>query len=260
MNNLIFLNLKIMIESNHIEKNKKINDLPSIQTDLSKFNLIKNFNEYNELFFENSLMKINLSWSTKMTSCAGLFITDDNKIPAIRLSEPLLKYRSLKEIRETLLHEMIHAFCYVKKYDMSDDLSGHGKYFKMKMKEINKLTGFQITIYHHFHKEVELYTKYVWRCNGKCRDEPPYYGYVKRQMNRPPQKSDKWWDEHLKNCGGIFIKIAPSEEEERKELEEKNKRNKERKNNKKIEEIQKNYKTLDSFFIKKENKDIKKRK
>ncbi len=240
---------------------KKINESEMKQIDLSKFNLDKNFIEYNELFFENSLTKITLSWSTKMTSCAGLFITEDNKTPSIRLSEPLLKYRSYKEIRETLLHEMIHAYCYIKNYDMSDDLSGHGKYFKQKMYEINKLTGFKITIYHHFHKEVDLYTKYIWRCDGNCRNEPPYYGYVKRQMNRPPQKSDKWWDEHLKNCGGNFIKIAPSEEEERKELEDKNKRNKERKNKKKIEEIQKCYKTLDSFiFINKENKELKKRK
>ena len=36
------------------------------QIDLSKFNLNKNFIEYNELFFENSLEKITLSWSTKM--------------------------------------------------------------------------------------------------------------------------------------------------------------------------------------------------
>ena len=111
---------------------KKQGESEMKQIDLSKFNLNKNFIEYNKLFFENSLEKITLSWSTKMTSCAGLFITEDNKTPLIRLSEPLLKYRSYKEIRETLLHEMIHAYCYIKKYDMSDDLSGHGKYFKKK--------------------------------------------------------------------------------------------------------------------------------
>ena len=43
---------------------------------------------------------------------------------------------------------MIHAYCYIKKYDMSDDLSGHGKYFKNKMIEINNETGLNITIYH----------------------------------------------------------------------------------------------------------------
>ena len=111
---------------------KKQGESEMKQIDLSKFNLNKNFIEYNELFFENSLEKITLSWSTKMTSCAGLFITEDNKTPLIRLSEPLLKYRSYKEIRETLLHEMIHAYCYVKNYDMSDDFTGHGKYFKKK--------------------------------------------------------------------------------------------------------------------------------
>ena len=31
----------------------------------------------------------------------------------IRLSEPLLKFRSTADLKNTLLHEMIHAFLYV---------------------------------------------------------------------------------------------------------------------------------------------------
>ena len=204
---------------NNINKNKttdekKLNNNNNSfdSTEISSFDIYTYFQIYNEIFFENLLNPVSISWSKKMTSCAGVFSIYNN-IPSIRLSEPLLKFRSITEIKETLLHEMIHAYCHFKKYDMSDDLSGHGKYFKMKMKEINDITGFNISVYHNFIDEVEYYTKYVWRCDGKCRNEKPYYGYVKRQVNRPPQKADKWWDEHEKKCGGKFIRIKPTDEE-----------------------------------------------
>lgn len=54
----------------------------------------------------------------------------------------------------------------------------------------------KITIYHTFHDEVESCRKWWWRCDGPCRNKPPYYGYVKRAMNRPPQKADWWFANH----------------------------------------------------------------
>ena len=196
-------------------------------SEISSFDIYTYFQIYNEIFFENLLGAVTLKWSKKMTSCAGVFSIYKG-IPSIHLSEPLLKFRSITEIKETLLHEMIHAYCHFKSYDMSDDLSGHGKHFKRKMKEINEITGFNITVYHNFLDEVEYYTKYVWRCNGKCRNQPPFFGYVKRQVNRPPQKADKWWSQHEKNCGGMFERIKPTDEEI--ENKKKNKNNKNNKN------------------------------
>ncbi len=223
---------------NNINKNKttdekKLNNNNNSfdSTEISSFDIYTYFQIYNEIFFENLLNPVSISWSKKMTSCAGVFSIYNN-IPSIRLSEPLLKFRSITEIKETLLHEMIHAYCHFKKYDMSDDLSGHGKYFKMKMKEINDITGFNISVYHNFIDEVEYYTKYVWRCDGKCRNEKPYYGYVKRQVNRPPQKADKWWDEHEKKCGGKFIRIKPTDEEIENEKKKKKNKKKNVKNSK----------------------------
>ena len=125
---------------NNINKNKttdekKLNNNNNSfdSTEISSFDIYTYFQIYNEIFFENLLNPVSISWSKKMTSCAGVFSIYNN-IPSIRLSEPLLKFRSITEIKETLLHEMIHAYCHFKKYDMSDDLSGHGKYFKKKMK------------------------------------------------------------------------------------------------------------------------------
>ena len=204
----------------------------SEKTEEETFDIYEYFQIYNEIFFENLLGCISLSWSSKMTSCAGVFSVYKG-IPTIRLSESLLKFRTITEVKETLIHEMIHAYCFIKKYDMSDDLSGHGKYFKQKMNEINKETGFNVTVYHNFLDEVSYYAKYVWRCNGICRNKKPYYGYVRRQMNRPPQKADKWFMKHQKECGGTFIRISPTEEEEKKEKELKKKKLKEKRNEKK---------------------------
>lgn len=52
-----------------------------------------------------------------------------------------------------------------------------------------------------------MYKQHVWRCNGRCRERAPYYGYVKRSMNRKPQKADFWFADHQRTCGGQFVKI-----------------------------------------------------
>lgn len=61
------------------------------------------------------------------------------------------------------------------------------------MGRINEETGLKVTIYHSFHDEVDLYRKHIWRCDGQCRNKPPFFGYVKRAMNRKPQPADRWF-------------------------------------------------------------------
>jgi hypothetical protein len=69
------------------------------------------FMDFNGKYFDNKLGSCLVEWSKRMTICAGLFYLREGGI--IRLSEPLLKYRSRKELIETLLHEMIHAYLYL---------------------------------------------------------------------------------------------------------------------------------------------------
>jgi hypothetical protein len=46
---------------------------------------------------------------------------------------------------------------------------------------------------------------------------PPYFGWVKRAMNRAPGKSDKWWKQHSESCGGQFTKVeSPQEDKKQK--------------------------------------------
>ncbi|KAJ9583965.1 hypothetical protein L9F63_021688, partial [Diploptera punctata] len=128
---------------------------------------------------------------------------------SIRLSVPLLKLRPRKDLVETLLHEMIHAYLFVTHNNRDRD--GHGPEFHKHMYRINKEAGTNITVYHSFHDEVKLYKQHWWRCNGVCQKLPPFYGMVKRSMNRAPGPSDTWWNDHQQRCGGSFIKVKEPE-------------------------------------------------
>ncbi len=80
-------------------------------------------------------------------------------------------------------------------------------------------------MYHSFHDEVDHYRKHWWRCDGPCRSRQPYFGYVKRAMNRPPHPRDTWWAEHQRTCGGSYTKVKePENYGKKKEKKEKEKK------------------------------------
>jgi hypothetical protein len=66
-------------------------------------------------------------------------------------------------------------------------------------------------VYHSFHEEVKSYQQHWWLCDGPCQHKQPYYGYVRRAMNRAPSSRDPWWAEHLATCGGTYHKIKEPE-------------------------------------------------
>ncbi|KEG04962.1 SprT-like domain-containing protein, putative [Plasmodium vinckei vinckei] len=204
------------------KNNKIIHHIPSVECvedaiiyDESKDtefpDLHELFSEYNLKYFYNRLESVQVKWSNKMKLCAGICIFKKSGYCCIRLSLPLLKLRKIKEYKETLLHEMIHAFLFLnqKKSDKND---GHGPEFKKHMYRINKLAGLSISIYHSFHDEVHFYRNHVWRCTGICRKYPPHFGYIKRSMNRPPGPKEKWWRSHSTYCSGYFVKIKELED------------------------------------------------
>ncbi|KAH7649810.1 hypothetical protein FG379_002524 [Cryptosporidium bovis] len=139
-----------------------------------------------------------------MTLCAGKCTYEPGGRCVVSLSEPLLKYRTVKELRETILHELIHAYLFITLNNR--DRTSHGPEFCYHMNRINALAGLNITIYHNFHEEVNYYRRYVWRCNGVCRNKHPHYGFIRRSVNREPNKNDFWWAHHKNTCGGKFVK------------------------------------------------------
>ncbi|XP_052766928.1 DNA-dependent metalloprotease SPRTN-like isoform X2 [Mya arenaria] len=168
------------------------------------------FLQFNERFFWGQLSGIEVKWSPRMTLCAGLCCYEGRGgLCSVRLSVPLLKLRPRKDLVETLLHEMIHAYLFVT--DNNKDHDGHGPEFHKHMYRINKETGTNISVYHNFHDEVDACRQHWWRCDGPCRERKPYFGYVKRSMNRAPSKNDTWWGQHQSTCGGTYTKVKEPE-------------------------------------------------
>uniref|UniRef100_A0A6I8PQ39 DNA-dependent metalloprotease SPRTN n=2 Tax=Ornithorhynchus anatinus TaxID=9258 RepID=A0A6I8PQ39_ORNAN len=165
---------------------------------------------FNDRYFWGRLEAVEVKWSLRMTLCAGVCSYEGRGgMCSIRLSEPLLKLRPRKDLVETLLHEMIHAYLFVT--HNNKDREGHGPEFCKHMHRINRLTGANVTIYHSFHDEVDQYRQHWWRCDGPCRNRNPYFGYVKRATNRAPSAQDFWWEEHRRTCGGSYVKIKEPE-------------------------------------------------
>ncbi|CAO3638940.1 unnamed protein product [Cunninghamella echinulata] len=183
--------------------------------------LIELFLAFNDMYFDGQLGMVEVKWSTKMKVCAGLCRYQSGGYCTICLSEPLLKFRPRSDMINTLLHEMIHALLFVTK--RFDNHESHGPEFLREADRINRRAGTNITVYHNFNDEVNHYKTHVWRCDGPCQHQPPYFGYVKRSMNRPPQNADSWFARHQKKCGGTFIKIKspPAKPKTTKKLSEK---------------------------------------
>lgn len=59
--------------------------------------------------------------------------------------------------------------------------------------------------------KVDVYRQHWWQCDGACRKRPPYYGIVRRAMNRAPSPRDTWWADHQRTCGGTYTKIKEPE-------------------------------------------------
>lgn len=153
---------------------------------------------------------------THVPSCAG--ICELSKDPAtgkftrirLKLSTPLLQYRPRSDTINTLLHEAIHAYFFITtswRHSRGDDGTGHGVGFQLLADAINNHGNYEVTIYHTFHDEVDSYRTHVWQCDGPCKTQPPYFGLVKRSMNRAPGKSDTWWAKHEAECGGVYAKV-----------------------------------------------------
>lgn len=167
------------------------------------------FRQFDAQFFEDTLTRacVELTWSPRMTQTAGLCAwSPRTKFCSIRLSLPLLQLRSRRDLVETLLHEMIHGFLFVTHQD--DNHESHGDKFHYHMFRINQMTGTKITVYHTFHDEVRSYQNHVWKCDGPCQERRPFFGLVKRAMNRKPGPNDTWWKQHQETCGGTFVKIG----------------------------------------------------
>ena len=107
--------------------------------------------------------------------CAGTCAFSSGAGCVIKLSEPILKLRPPEDLKETLLHEMIHAYVMLQRLPGAGP-DGHSGPFLEKMKFINSstapdwhrpATGYNISVYHTMHDEVNHYRVHWWQCE-KC--------------------------------------------------------------------------------------------
>lgn len=126
----------------------------------------------NVSYFQNRLPPIEIQWSTRLTSAAGLFVSqtgprDARLLPAgrrgngrvIRLSVPLLRDQSLLLVRDTLAHEMIHQW----QFDVKKCRPSHGREFRRLMDVMNA-DGLHVSMYHTLTEAVAVFAKFTWRC------------------------------------------------------------------------------------------------
>ncbi|CAL8128909.1 unnamed protein product [Orchesella dallaii] len=123
------------------------------------------FSLYDKEFFDGKLVgRVNVEWSQapRMSSFVGyteyFFYQNGHRTCTIQLSEPLLSLRPRKDLVQTLLHEMIHAYLWIVEHN-PDRHEEHGPRFFEWMNWINNLTGTEISVDHTFDKEVSYLKK-----------------------------------------------------------------------------------------------------
>ena len=161
--------------------------------------------DLNETYFFRRLPSIRIVWSSRLTSTAGLFVSHNGPrsryVPLkerhghgreIRLSLPLHHRQAIREIRNTLAHEMIHQW----QFDVKKNRPSHGQEFRRMMGIMNE-NGMAISVYHTFHLEVQALGKYRWEC-VQCGQF-----YIRQRKTLSPKR-------HLcGNCRGTLRAIDP---------------------------------------------------
>mmetsp|Transcript_28066 Transcript_28066/g.39196 ORF Transcript_28066/g.39196 Transcript_28066/m.39196 type:complete len:273 (+) Transcript_28066:56-874(+) len=214
------------------------------------------FNVYDRVYFSSALTNagVEIKWGSKMmTKCAGMceYKGRTGSIQ-IRLSPSLLQYRSNDDVKDTLLHEMIHAYLFLDHTETDRD--GHGVHFHRHMDRINSIRnpsdpyrpfgGYRITVFHSFINEVRHFQTHMWKCE-KC------HHVIRRAMNRPPSEKDcrayrkdlSGWTlskdsprnrcgdrrcyvhNHIRMCGGAYKRLTPEPPAKKKKRESNTSRN-----------------------------------
>ncbi|KAJ3705806.1 hypothetical protein LUZ61_009511 [Rhynchospora tenuis] len=188
------------------------------------------FSHYDSTYFDCTLSSSCVEWSSpRLTSCTAT-CTYFKAFCRITLSRPLLMYLSADHVKNTLLHEMIHAHLFVTKKIRSHGT--HGPEFREFMNLINSSTitddqrpsfGYKITLFHDFHDEdvVDDNIAHCWMCQ-KCGDttkratpsQPSHADCVVQahHAKKTCSYADCHWHRHRVKCDGTYMKMQNLEE------------------------------------------------
>ncbi|PKU84483.1 hypothetical protein MA16_Dca002996 [Dendrobium catenatum] len=77
------------------------------------------FRHYNALYFDDALGACIVTWAPRMRRSIGTCRYIEAGHCEIHMSKPLLKLRSSSDLKNSLLHEMVHAFLWIKRNNKS---------------------------------------------------------------------------------------------------------------------------------------------
>ncbi|KAG0490958.1 hypothetical protein HPP92_007821 [Vanilla planifolia] len=159
---------------------------------------------YNSLYFDEALGTCIVSWVPRMNRIVATCDCTEAGLCEIKLSETLLKPCSSADLKNTLLHEMIHAFLWIKK--KNNNHSDHGPNFLALASSINSnckddverpSDGYKITMHHGFQSKTDNNDNQQWMraSNGDL---------IKRGTGREPLPYDCIEDyDYNGNCGNM---------------------------------------------------------
>ncbi|KAL6867395.1 hypothetical protein ACP4OV_015419 [Aristida adscensionis] len=182
------------------------------------------FCHYNRLYFRDSLGACAVCWTDDPLPQGDLGMCD--YYPGgggcmILLSKSLYGCRDATDVKNVLLHEMIHAYICVK--DNNNNHSDHGTTFQKLMKAINlssvadplrPVGGYNITMLHRirekcYHYKCEICGDLVKssKLGGPSRDD-----CVERLgANDLCEHSNCHWHRHMKQCSGTYHRVESPE-------------------------------------------------
>lgn len=106
---------------------------------ISKGVLEKMFTECNKKYFNSSLIMPNISTYIGETSMGMFTVKESRYTREMKISIARNFNFTNEELRDLLIHEMIHEYVYAKSGKVS-----HNRMFKNKMKELNETYGLDI--------------------------------------------------------------------------------------------------------------------
>ncbi|KAK8928393.1 hypothetical protein KSP39_PZI017234 [Platanthera zijinensis] len=181
------------------------------------------FCHYNSLYFNDDLITCFVSWAPCLTSMASSCDCTVEGHCEIQLSVPLLKCRSSADLKNILLHEMIHAFMWI--VHKINNHSDHGPIFQNKLKSMNlnrmddlqrPSNGYNVTSHHGFQNEENASRAHLWMgasCGnlikrGMNREEPLHSDSVeKKGCDNNCNNHSYEWQGPKKLCSGRYEKV-----------------------------------------------------
>lgn len=181
------------------------------------------FCHYNALYFQDSLGACAVSWAEEPLPYGD--ISGCDYYPGgggciVLLSKSLYECHTSSDLKNVLLHEMIHAYLCIK--DNNTNHSNHGSNFQKLMNTINSssvpdrhrpLGGYSIIMLH------DIRTKYYrYKCDS-CGDfvrstkirGPSHDDCIERMgANYSCPNSTCQWHRHKKRCSGSYYRVGES--------------------------------------------------